>query len=214
MASFFSIDSAYGRFMNKVGDIILLSVLWLVSSLPVVTMGTATCAAYYTAAKVLRHHSGYVSKEFLRSFKQNLRSSIVFNIFYLIFLMLLVFNYIYFSGSASEISFYLRCVYIVLGFMLLGIMLYTYILLSRFELGCGRLFHMAFIISFRHLHITAALVLMCVVAAVLIYLMPWAVLILPGLVFYGMTFLAERVMKRYMRHPESESTESDMWYYK
>lgn len=75
-------------------------------------------------------------------------------------------------------------------------------------------FHMAFIISFRHLHITAALVLMCVVAAVLIYLMPWAVLILPGLVFYGMTFLAERVMKRYMRHPESESTESDMWYYK
>ena len=42
--------------MNKVGDIILLSVLWLVCSLPVVTMGTATCAAYYTAAKVLRHH--------------------------------------------------------------------------------------------------------------------------------------------------------------
>ena len=154
MASFFSIDSAYGRFMNKVGDIILLSVLWLVSSLPVVTMGTATCAAYYTAAKVLRHHSGNVSKEFFRSFKQNLRSSIVFNVFYLIFLVLLVFNYIFFSGSASEISFYLRCVYIVFGFMLLGIMLYTYILLSRFELGCGRLFHMAFIISFRHLHIT------------------------------------------------------------
>lgn len=105
MASFFSIDSAYGRFMNKVGDIILLSVLWLVSSLPVVTMGTATCAAYYTAAKVLRHHSGYVSKEFFRSFKQNLRSSIVFNVFYLIFLVLLVFNYIFFPAVPRKYHF-------------------------------------------------------------------------------------------------------------
>ena len=74
MASIFGIDSAYGRFMNKVGDIILLSILWIVCSLPVVTIGTAACAAYYTAAKVLRHHNGYVSKEFFRSFKRNFRA--------------------------------------------------------------------------------------------------------------------------------------------
>ena len=213
MASIFGIDSAYGRFMNKVGDIIFLSVLWLLCSLPIVTIGTATCAAYYTAAKVIRHHNGYVSKEFFRSFKQNFRSSIGFNIVYLIFFVLLIFNYTYFKDSASEISFYLRCVYIVFGFVLLGLMLYTYILLSRFELGSGKLFSMAFVICFKHLHITAALVLMCVVAAVLVYLMPWAVLILPGLVFFGMTFPAEHVMKKYMRRPESEGTQSDIWYY-
>lgn len=213
MASIFGIDSAYGRFMNKVGDIILLSILWLVCSLPVVTMGTATCAAYYTAAKVLRHHSGYVSKEFFRSFRQNFRSSIGFNIVYLMLSLLLAFNYAYFNGSVSEVSFYLRCVYIIFGFVLLGLMLNTYILLSRFELGSGKLFHMAFVICFKHLHITMAFVIMCAAAAVLVYFMPWAVLILPGLVFFGMTFPAEHMMKKYMRRPENDSAQSDVWYY-
>ncbi len=213
MASIFSIDSGYGRFMNKVGDIILLSILWVVCSIPLVTMGTATCAAYYTAAKVLRHHNGYVSKEFFRSFKQNFRSSIVLNIIYLALAVMLVFNFMYFKDNATEVSFYLRCVYMVLGFVILGVMLYNYILLSRFELGSGKLFSMAFVICFRHLHITAALVAMCAAAAVLVYLMPWAVLILPGLVFFGMTFPAEHVMKKYMRRPESGSKEEDTWYY-
>lgn len=213
MASIFGMDSAYGRFMNKVGDIIFLSILWIVCSLPIVTIGTATCAAYYTAAKVIRHHNGYVSKEFFRSFRQNFRASIGFNIIYLLFCVLLVFNYIFFKDSASEISFYLRCVYIVIGFVLLGLMLNTYILLSRFELGSGKLFNMAFAICFKHLNVTALLVLMCVAAAVLVYLMPWAVLILPGLVFFGMTFPAERVMKKYMRRPEGEGAEGDIWYY-
>ena len=213
MASIFGIDSAYGRFMNKVGDIILLSILWIVCSLPVVTIGTAACAAYYTAAKVLRHHNGYVSKEFFRSFKRNFRASIGLNLIYLVLAVMLVFNLMYFKGSATEISFYLRCEYIVLGFIIFGVMLYTYILLSRFELGSGKLFGMAFVICFRHLHITAALVGMCAAAAVLVYLMPWAVLILPGLAFYGMTFPAEHVMKKYMRRPESGSEEEDTWYY-
>lgn len=213
MASIFGIDSAYGRFMNKVGDIILLSILWVVCSLPVVTIGTATCAAYYTAAKVIRYHNGYVSKEFFRSFKQNFRSSIGLNLIYLVLAVVLVFNLMVFRDKATEASFYLRCVYIALGFVILGVMLYTYILLSRFELGSGKLFSMAFVICFRHLNITAALVGMCAVAAVLIYLMPWAVLILPGLVFYGMTFPAEHVMKKYMRRPESGSKEEETWYY-
>ena len=154
-----------------------------------------------------------MSKEFFRSFRQNFRSSIGFNIVYLMLSLLLAFNYAYFNGSVSEVSFYLRCVYIVLGFVLLGLMLNTYILLSRFELGSGRLFHMAFVICFKHLHITMAFVLMCAAAAVLVYFMPWAVLILPGLVFFGMTFPAEHMMKKYMRRPENDSVQSDVWYY-
>ena len=55
--------------------------------------------------------------------------------------------------------------------------------------------------------------LMCAAAAVLVYFMPWAVLILPGLVFFGMTFPAEHMMKKYMRRPENDSVQSDVWYY-
>lgn len=213
MASFFSSDSAYSRFMNKLGDMILLSILWLVSSLPLVTMGTATCAAYYTAAKVIRRRSGYVSQEFFRSFKQNFRVSIGLNIMYLLLAVMLVFNLVYFNGGETELNFYMRCVYIAIGVMLLSVALNTYILLSRFKLGTGKLFIMAFVITFGHLPSTLLLVAACVAAALLVYLMPWAVLILPGVVFWGMTFPAERVMKKYMPKAEEGTKEADIWYY-
>ena len=213
MASIFSSDSAYSRFMNKLGDMILLSILWLVSSLPLVTMGTATCAAYYTAAKVIRHRNGYVFREYTRSFKQNFRASIGLNIVFLLFAALLLFNFIFFKEGATELNFYLRCVYIVIGVMLLGVMLHTYILLSRFTLGTGKLFTMAFVITFKHLPTTLLLVAACAAVALLVYLMPWAVLILPGVAFWGITYPAERVMKKYMPKAEEGTREADIWYY-
>ena len=213
MASFFSSDSVYSRFMNKLGDLILLSLLWVVCSLPLVTMGTATCAAYYTAAKVIRHRNGYVSQEFFRSFKQNFRTSIGLNIMYLLLAVMLVFNLFYFNGGKTELNFYMRCVYIAIGIMLLGVMLNTYILLSRFKLGTGKLFIMAFVITFGHLPTTLLLVAACVAVVVLVYLVPWAVFILPGLAFWCATFPAERLMRKYMPKAEEGTKEADIWYY-
>lgn len=213
MASFFSSDSAYSRFMNKLGDMILLSILWVVSSLPVVTMGTATCAAYYTAAKVIRHKNGYVFQEFCRSCKQNFRASIGLNLVYLLFVILLVFNLFTFKDGATELNFYMRAVYIVIGVLALGVMLNNYILLSRFTLKTVKLFTMAFIISFRHFLTTLMLVLASVVAVLIVYMIPLAAFVIPGLLFWGMTFPAERVMKRYMPKAEEGTKEADVWYY-
>lgn len=213
MASIFGSDSAYSRFMNKVGDIILLSILWLICSLPLFTLGTAMCAAYYTAAKVIRHNNGYVFKQFMKSFRQNLKQSAGMNLVFLLCAGVLVFNFMFFKGGTTETAFYLRCVYLVMGFILLGMMLYAYPVLSRFNLKTGKVFHMAFQLMFRHFGTTVLLAAACVLAVFGIYMMPWAVLILPGLLFFLMTFPMERVLKKYMPKPEEGTQEAECWYY-
>lgn len=61
--------------MTKVGDCILLSLLWIVASLPLVTIGASTTALYYSVIKVLREESGGVWKSFWHSFRVNFKQS-------------------------------------------------------------------------------------------------------------------------------------------
>lgn len=51
-------------FLNKMTDLILLNVIWLLCCLPVVTAGAATTAAYYVSITSIRCGDGYVVKRF------------------------------------------------------------------------------------------------------------------------------------------------------
>lgn len=64
-------DSPVIAFLNKVTDLILLNILWIVCCLPVFTAGAATVAAYYVSITSIRCGDGYVVKRFFTSFKRN-----------------------------------------------------------------------------------------------------------------------------------------------
>lgn len=71
----FSYDSMLSRFLHLTADILTLHVLWLVFSLPIVTIGASTTALYYACMKRVRTGEGYVFRNFMHSFKENLRQS-------------------------------------------------------------------------------------------------------------------------------------------
>ena len=49
--SLFDSESPLSRLLGRLLDIVVLSVLWLVCSLPIVTIGPASAALYYSCAK-------------------------------------------------------------------------------------------------------------------------------------------------------------------
>lgn len=58
-------------FFNKLTDLILLNILWMICCLPVVTAGAATCAAYYVSITSIRCGDGYVFRRFATAFKSS-----------------------------------------------------------------------------------------------------------------------------------------------
>ena len=50
----FNYDNPVWRFIGKLGDLILLNILWIVCSIPIVTAGAATTAVYYVTLKLVR----------------------------------------------------------------------------------------------------------------------------------------------------------------
>ncbi len=69
------IDNPFFRAMSVLADVILLSVLWLVCSLPVVTAGAATLALYAVACKIAAGQSYGVFRDFFRALRRDFRQA-------------------------------------------------------------------------------------------------------------------------------------------
>ena len=72
---FFNMDNKFFQFMGQLADAFILSVLWLLACIPVVTAGASTTALFYTIHKVLRRQQGYLWSVFWDSFRSNFKQS-------------------------------------------------------------------------------------------------------------------------------------------
>ena len=73
---FFSVDGALYKFLSRLWDMVKLNLLWLLFSLPIVTMGAATVAAYTVTLKMVDETEGYVGRQFIKGFKENWKQGI------------------------------------------------------------------------------------------------------------------------------------------
>jgi len=207
--NFFSNEGLFARFMNRLWDLICVSILWFFCSLPLFTLGAASTAAYYTCAKVLRHHNGHVFGEFFRSFRMNFRQSTVFTLICGAALVILVLDCVYFYTTSA---FFLYLFYLMIA-MVIGCMIYFFPMLSRFAMTVFMLFRTSAVLMFRHLIKTILLLILLFSVALGIYLMPWGILVFPGLGFWLGTYLLEPVLRTCAPAPEEGSEESEKWYY-
>ena len=70
MRNFLRYDGPLGRFLNSVADMVLLNLLWLLCSLPVVTIGASTVALYTVTLRYPEDDSG-LAKLFFLAFRNN-----------------------------------------------------------------------------------------------------------------------------------------------
>lgn len=67
----FSFDGPVSRFLYLVADIVTLHLLWLLCSLPVITIGASSTALYYACMKRIRTDEGSLTRNFFRAFRSN-----------------------------------------------------------------------------------------------------------------------------------------------
>ena len=75
MKTLLDIDNPVIRFIIKIFDCMVLSVLWAVFSLPIITMGAASTALYSAVYHHIRMEEGYLWKSFWTAFKENFKRS-------------------------------------------------------------------------------------------------------------------------------------------
>ena len=103
MKGIFSPDNPVVRFFVKLGYIWYLDILWLVTSLPIFTIGASTTALLYSSMK-LQKEEGYPTKNFFHSFKENFKQATGIWMIYLGVGALLALDLIYWNKRGAGFS--------------------------------------------------------------------------------------------------------------
>lgn len=212
--SIFSPDTKFARFMNVLADILLAGILWIVCSIPLVTIAASTTSAYYAMAKCARHSAGRVTREFFHSFKDNFKQSLPVGIAVLVSSVFIVIDELYLWNNRSSLNDGLFIAMLLAIFVVVGIFMYYCPLLSRFSDTNLNILKMACVLMFRYLPLTLGVIALLILSVIGVILMPWAVLVIPGVFVYICTFPMERILHKIS--PEKEENivdeEEKTWY--
>ena len=104
LSGIFNYDNPVWRFIGKLCDVLILNVLWIICSIPLVTMGASTTAVYYVTLKLVRDEEGPIIRSFFKSFKENLKQATVIWLILLMVGGLLGFDLYFFLFLEREIG--------------------------------------------------------------------------------------------------------------
>ena len=71
MKNLFSLDNPVMRFLDMMADLIILNLLFIVCSIPIITLGASATAMCYVTLKMRDKEEGSVFRNFFRAFRQN-----------------------------------------------------------------------------------------------------------------------------------------------
>ena len=216
----FSWDGRFMEVLNGFGELVMLSVVFLICCVPVVTIGPAVTSLYYAVIKSVRRGRGTPLSEFFASMKRTLGKGIIITLeimavgaaLYMGYRQAVAMNEAAAAGITTHDGKVFATVYVILGVLLMAVSVYIFPILSRFTMGTVNMWKLAFVMGIRYLPVTAAVIAgtaLLIWLQVYVFPIPCAAFI-PGCWCFIVTFMMEKVLLHYMPKP---SEGNDAWYY-
>ena len=85
-------DNVVHVFLNKLGDIVIANLLFILCSIPVITIGPALTALYHCMMRTVKGNNNGTTRTFFRAFKENFKQSLIVWLLILVAGIILVLN--------------------------------------------------------------------------------------------------------------------------
>ncbi len=196
--------------INKLADMVIISALWVLCSLPLVTLGAASAALYGTVMKSIREDRGYGAATFWKLFRENLRPSLGFTLFCLLGTVVTGFSVYYSYGQLGGFAMNVYFVFSLLCLiMLVLVQVHGYALLGRFQLQKKEWITLLIRLSGGRVLSNFSLLCMLLLAAELAAKYPpLLVLGLPAALTFVFSFMEERSFRKYIRYEVEDHGDS------
>ncbi len=208
----FKEDSKHMKILSKIVDGVILNILFLISCIPVLTIGPAFTAFYYASVKVIRRERGYMFKTYVKGFKDNIKLSGI------IWLLTLLVNIICLGGiyfvfiSASmltkPVSIVLIAIYGAIMIFVFCAGIYIYPALSRFKMNLKNALKLMVIMPLSHPGKTLALFAITIVFTALMLLSFYKyvifIFVFPELYILGISLIMENILLEYISDVKEE----------
>ncbi len=202
MGGIFNIDGKVYNFLEKLANYLIVSVLWLLFSLPIFTIGAATTALYYSVHRVICQNTGKLWETFWTTFKSNFKQATILWIILLLilaFLSLDIYLCFIMSGVISALKWILLLLILLILFVIMWAH-YWFSYISHISDPTKVVLKNTLIMCILHLPKSLALLALFIVCAILLSLSPYLaflIILLPGLYMFAAHHLLEKVFSQY-----------------
>lgn len=195
--------------LGYLGDFVMLSLLWAVCCLPVLTAGASTAALYDTAVHVFRRKDDTLFSRFFATFRRELGSGALSTGLWAAVILTEYFLYtalrsvLPVDGNSRAVLF---AALVLLAFFTLCVLSWVFPILSRFTMRTAALNLTAARLAFGHILRSAALALLIAATGALSLLLVFPLMALPGISALLASYLIEPVFHPF-EFPASDGTD-------
>lgn len=177
ISGIFSFESPLWQFLGRVADAFILTILWFLCSLPIITLGASTTALYAATLRMMRNEDTGIVKRFFQDFKTNLVQGSIAGIVMLLVGLALGYNLVILYKNPSEGSSILMVAMLVFTYVYLMLFKYIFAVIARFSNNLPSLFIMAFMFSVKYFGWTLLMITILVCLIVLSIFVFWPILL-------------------------------------
>lgn len=206
MKGIFGYDSPLMTALTSIGDCICLSVLWILFSLPIVTLGPSTAALYSTAYRVIRKKEGGLWRHFWSAFTGDLRRNILAGLAVTAVIVLLTVDVFVMRSVKLSGGRFGDLYYVVLVLWCLGLTwgFYAAAYGARFNGSVREVLKFGMMLMALHPIKMLGVLLPLLAGAAMSLLVPFMLLVLPAAVTVIGSFATEGVFRLHMRPEDLE----------
>ena len=193
---FFSVEGPVYRFMSTLMNVLLLNLCFLVTSIPIITIGASTVAMYDVMLRMVDDEEGYVVRQFFRAFRANWKQGILLGILNLAAAYAVYLDFSIFQALENP-SVFILIIGVLSAFYFALIFLYSYPQVARYENKLWIIMRNSFRIGIKYFGST---LLMLVIIALEAGLFLWkttlmflGVLIGPACICFSVSAIMKRV---------------------
>lgn len=195
-SGFFDVENSVWMFFNRMTDIFLLSVLWVVCSLSVVTAGASAAGFYYCAMKISEDSDYGVWRDFFAGFRNSFKTATILYLIQLLISLLLGFN----MWISCQMNFNWGCFLFAVNGMLLFfvfcISLFAYPMTARYHFGIKKILSDAAVIACVNCPHTLGLALVLFLSVAAAWHFDYVYLFVPAVVGYQVARVSVCIFKK------------------
>jgi len=128
----FSPDGVLYKLMSNFFALLKVNLLWLLCSLPIITLGGATIAAYDVLLKMIQEEEGHIGRQFIDAFKKNFKTGIPYGLLLLLCIYVVWLDFSLFE-QLEDNPIILLIMGMVAAFVFLISFLFAFPLQARYE---------------------------------------------------------------------------------
>lgn len=208
----FDQDNPVMRFLSFLADIIILNLLFVLSCIPIITIGAALSGLYYVTLKMIRGREGGIVKTYVEGFKGNFRQATAAWAIMAAIGGVLYLDYWAVGLLGGQLPAFFRYGLYVFAMLFAFVFSYLFPLLATFDNTVARSLKNAFLMSISNFPYTVAVVAIWVSPYFILtkftmltaVITPFAILTGFGLVAYFCSWFFWKVFAKFMTEEERE----------